>query len=102
VAEDVLGAAKDGGVKALIVARVIFLARASAGGGTHVLSVGSDIVWDRARVRVAARRSIPFSPERLRSPRPLRARPSRVDRHCHWACRTKRGFQTFKGRLARR
>jgi len=41
------------------------------------------------RAWVAARRSILFFfPERLRSPRPSRARPSRVDRHCHWTCRS--------------
>jgi len=39
-----------------------------------------------------------LSPERLRSPRPLRARPSRVDRHCHWACRINKGFHTFAWR----
>jgi len=41
-------------------------------------------------------------PETLRSPRPLHARASRVDRHCHWACRTNKRLQTFKERLARR
>jgi len=43
-----------------------------------------------------------LSPERFRSPRRLRAGHSRVDRHCHWACRTNKGFRTFKERLARR
>ena len=33
-------------------------------------------------------------PERLPSPPLLRARPSRVDRHCHWACRTNKGPRT--------
>ena len=51
-----------------------------------------------ARVRVAARRSTTFFPEGLRSPRPLRARPSRVERHCHWACRTNNGLRSFKER----
>ena len=39
-----------------------------------------------------------FSPERLRSPRPLRARPSRAV--LHWACRTNKGLRTFKERAA--
>ena len=36
----------------------------------------------------ALRVTLSLPPERLRSPRPLRAHPSCVDRHCHWACRT--------------
>ena len=36
------------------------------------------------------------------APRPSRARPSRVDRHCHWACSTNSRFQTLKGCLTRR
>jgi len=52
-----------------------------------------------ARVRVAACRSIPLLlSERLRSPRLFHARPSHVDRHCNWACRTNKGLRTFKER----
>ena len=38
----------------------VVVVRSNAGGGAHVLGVGSGLVWGRARVRVAARRSILF------------------------------------------
>ena len=39
-------------------------------------------------------------PERLHSPRSLRARPSRADCHCHWVYRTNKRLRKFKERAA--
>jgi len=44
-------------VAAAVTAAVV---RACVGGGKHLLGVGSNHIRGRARVRVAARRSIPF------------------------------------------
>jgi len=47
--------------KKVVVAAAVAVVRASAGGSTHVLDVGSDLWRGRARVRVAARLSITFN-----------------------------------------
>jgi len=80
------------------------------GGGTSVLAWVLRPPWPRTGPRPGSgsrpgRRAPQHTflpPDKLRSPRPLRARPSRVDRHCHWACRTNKGLRTIKKRLARR
>ena len=65
----------------------------TGGSGTHVLMLSLDLARGRTYLFLL--------PERLRSSR-LYMLASRVDRHCHWACRTNKGLQTFKERLARR
>jgi len=85
--------------------------RASAGGGTRVLGVGSKaaLAANRTSSGVGLASGSPrateylfLHPERLRSPRSLRAPSLRVDRHCNLACCTNKGFRTPKERLARR